>query len=145
MEYASVIWDPMYNTDSDKLECIQRKAARWALSSYAPRASVDAMLEELQWQPLKERRRIQRLAFMYKILNNKVAVPAESVDIVLNTRPVRYTDTNQQKVVTKRAKNEQFKRSFIIKTIPEWNALSQAVVSADSEASFKSRLTGQTP
>ena len=32
MEYASVIWDPYYNSDRDKLESVQRRAARWVLS-----------------------------------------------------------------------------------------------------------------
>jgi len=31
---------------------------------------------QLQWETLQERRRIQRLTFMYKILNGQVAVPA---------------------------------------------------------------------
>ena len=34
MEYASVIWDPNYNSDRDKLESIQRRVARWVLSDH---------------------------------------------------------------------------------------------------------------
>ena len=39
-------------------------------------------MRELQWETLQERRRIQRLTFMYKILNGQVAVPAELIDQV---------------------------------------------------------------
>ena len=77
MEYASIIWDPFTKVNSDKLERLQRKAARWVYSDYSRETSVTALLAELQWKPLQERRRIQRLAFMYKFLNEKVAVPIQ--------------------------------------------------------------------
>ena len=31
MEYATSVWDPYYNTDINKLEKVQRRAARWIL------------------------------------------------------------------------------------------------------------------
>ena len=34
LEYASVVWDPIYNSDVQKLENIQRRAARWVLKDY---------------------------------------------------------------------------------------------------------------
>jgi len=54
-------------TNSNKLENIQRSAARWILSSYSYKTSVTHLLEQLQLESLEER----RLAFMYKILNGK--------------------------------------------------------------------------
>ena len=75
MEYASIIWDPHTNTNSNKLEKIQCSAARWVLSSYSRTTSVTLLLEQLKLEPLQSRRRIQRLAFMYKILNGQVVVP----------------------------------------------------------------------
>jgi len=41
------------------------------------------LLIELQLETLQERRRIQRLTFMYKILNGQVAVPDE---LIVNAR-----------------------------------------------------------
>jgi hypothetical protein len=145
MEDASVIWDPHTQVNSDKLERIQRQAARWVYSSYSPKTSVTALLNELQWQPLQERRRIQRLAFMYKVLNNRVAVPADSIDLVLNPRPARGIDANQQRLLVQRARTTEFKNSFSLRTVPDWNAVPQSIASAETEASFRSRLTRQTP
>ena len=34
LEFVSVVWDPCYNVDVDKLEKIQRIAARWFISDY---------------------------------------------------------------------------------------------------------------
>ena len=53
MNYASVIWDPYYNSDRDKLESIQRRAARWVLSDYSRTSSVSLMLHQLSWPTLQ--------------------------------------------------------------------------------------------
>ena len=74
MEYACIIWYPYTKADSNKLGKIQRSAAKWILSSYSYKTSVTHLLEQLQLESLEERRKVQRLAFMYKILNGQVAV-----------------------------------------------------------------------
>ena len=119
MEYASIIWDPYTKADSNKLEKIQRSAARWILSSYSYKTSVTHLLEQLQLESLEERRKVQRLAFMYKILNGQVAVPAASVDLILSSRPSRGTDANQQKLITVRSHTENYKQSYSIRTVKD--------------------------
>ena len=52
IEYCSSIWDPRKGTESNsnyKIEMVQRRAARWALSNYDPKASVTDMLTNLGW------------------------------------------------------------------------------------------------
>ena len=44
---------------------------------FTPEASAGIVIAERCW--------IQRLAFMYKILNDQVAVPPDSVDLVLSS------------------------------------------------------------
>ena len=89
---------------------------------------------------IAERRRVQRLAFMYKILNDRVAVPPTSVNLVLSSRPTRGINANQQKLVTLRSSTEPYRQSFSIRTAKDWNSLPQSVVAADSSAQFKSQL-----
>jgi len=62
------------------------------VSSYSYKTSVTSLLQQLQLESLEERRKVQRLAFVYKILNGQVAVPAASVDLILSSRPSRGTD-----------------------------------------------------
>jgi len=69
------------------------------LSSYSYKTSVTSLLQQLQLESLEERRKVQRLAFVDKILNVQVAVPAASVDLILSSRPSRGTDANQQKLI----------------------------------------------
>ena len=99
------------------------------------------LLQQLQLESLEERRKVQRLAFMYKILNGQVAVPAASVDLILSSRSSRGTDANQQKLITVRSYTENYRQSYSIMTVKDWNSLPQSVVSAGSLALFKSRLT----
>jgi len=101
------------------LEKIQRTAARWILSSYSCKTSVTSLLQQLQLESLEERRNIQRLAFMYKILNGQVAVPATSVDLTLSSRPSRGADANQQKLVTVRSYTENYRQSYSIRTVKD--------------------------
>ena len=147
MEYASTIWHPHTNVHSNKLEKNQRRAARWATSQYSHRTSVTSLMDQLKWQPLEDRRRIQRPAFLYKILHHKVAVPMSSIDLVYNPRPARGKDTNQSRLQITRASTDQFRKSFGIQTVKDWNALPQSTISAaeGSEASFKSQLSGSNP
>ena len=53
MEFASVVWDPCYNVDVDKLEKIQRRAARWVISDYNRTSSVTQILNQLSWPTLR--------------------------------------------------------------------------------------------
>ena len=80
-------------------------------------------------------------AEIYKILYDHVAVPASTVDLILSSRPSRGIDANSQKLVTVRSFTENYRQSYSIRTVRDWNARPQSVVSAGSSAQFKSHLT----
>ena len=44
-----------YNNDKNKLESIQRRAARWVFSNYRRTSSVSSMLQQLSWPSLQIR------------------------------------------------------------------------------------------
>ena len=56
LEYASIVWFPHHDTDINKVEAVQRRAARWATRDYKYTTSVTAMLKDLNWRPLDQRR-----------------------------------------------------------------------------------------
>jgi len=141
MEYASIVWDPHTSKNINQLEKVQRSAARWVRSSYARTTNVTKLMEELSLEPLQTRRRIQRLAFMYKILNEQVAVPMNNIDLYYSQRPARGIDKNRLKLETLRAQTNEYKFSYAVRTIKEWNETPNSIASADSLASFKSQLT----
>ena len=75
LDYSSTIWDSHLKQDIDRIENIQRRAARFVQSDYKRTSSVTSMMEELGWKPLHERRREQRLTLLYKIVNDLKSLP----------------------------------------------------------------------
>ena len=74
MEYATFVWSPHTAANINKLEAVQRRAARFVMSNYDRHSSVTNMISVLQWKNLQERRNVQSLLTFYKILNNMVDV-----------------------------------------------------------------------
>ena len=77
LEYSCTVWDPHYGKDTDRLEMVNRRAARVVKgrSLRDREVSVTALLEDLKCKTLEERRKDLRLILMYKIVNGLVAVP----------------------------------------------------------------------
>ena len=73
-EYSSSVWSPYTKSNVDKLEMIQRRAARWTSNNYSPYASVTEMLQSLGWRSLEQRRSDSRLCLFYKIIYGPVAI-----------------------------------------------------------------------
>ena len=56
MKYSSTIWDPHTSVNINRVESIQRYAARMCFRNYSRYSSVTSMLAELNLPTLKERR-----------------------------------------------------------------------------------------
>ena len=139
LEYASVVWDPHLVKHKTALEKIQRKAARWISSDFQRHSSVTEMLRILNLEPLEDRRRTNRLVFLFKILNDRVALSPTDLSLELNPRATRGLAT-QQKLIVPFCATTELKSHFAARTIPEWNRLPQKTTAADSVDAFKSRL-----
>ena len=95
LEYSAPIWDPSSKDKRHQLEKIQRRAARWTTSNYdiaVTRSSVSAMLNQLGWRTLEQRRTDARLCLFYKIVYGLVAVPLQKY--VQPTHRVRQIQTS---------------------------------------------------
>ena len=117
MEYARVVLDLHLCKDQDSLETIQRRVARWITSTYDwTTTSVTALLQQLKLEPLEQRRHVNRLAFLYKILNEQVAVPPDKLDLIVNDRQVRGTVT-QQRLHIPHCKTTEYQKYLSPRTI----------------------------
>ena len=56
LEYAAPVWDPHIQEGIQRIEMVQRRAARWVLNDYSPYSSVSDMLGRLGWRTLEQRR-----------------------------------------------------------------------------------------
>lgn len=75
LEYSCTVWDPFTQANITKLEKIQRHFARFILNDYRWTSSVTAMIHQLQWQTLQERRAHLKVAMMYRIINSYIDIP----------------------------------------------------------------------
>ena len=85
LEYSCPVWDPYRQGDIDKLNKIQRAAARFAAArfvtnNYQRKSSVTALIQDLGWTDSQTRRKNFRLTSLYKILNGLIAVEQSALN-----------------------------------------------------------------
>ncbi len=107
----------------EKIERVQRRAARFVKSRYGRFSSVTEMIDDLGWPPLAVRRDNARLILFYKIINNLAAVPYEHVlqEAYKGTR-----SKHSKKFRHIGHSTSQYGQSFFPRTIGAWNGLSCA-------------------
>ena len=136
-EYACPVWDPYEKTDINAVEMIQRRAARYVRNNYRNRSSVGAMLLDLGWQSLEERRYEARLYLLYKIYHGMVAVDGEKYLIP----PRRFSRNMHRNSFQLPSTTSLYrKESFFPRTIRDWNNLPSDVASAPTLESFKAQV-----
>lgn len=137
LEYSSPAWDPSTKNNIKKIEQIQRRAARFVTNTYSPYERVTPILSRLQWQPLQVRRMASRLVVFHKLINNSIPIPPTLVTIAAQ----RTRSANPMKCCHVFTRIDQFRYSFIPRTIVQWNSLPAQVVLAPSTETFKLRLS----
>jgi len=75
LEHASSVWDNSVKSNINKVESVQRNAARFTCRDYRRISIVTAMLRKLQWDSLQQRRARSRVLMLYRIRNGLVAIP----------------------------------------------------------------------
>ena len=117
MEYCSSVWDPYTQSNIDKLEQVQRRAARLVTNNFSRYTRVTPLLHQLQWTPLAERRARTKVTILYKALNNLIEIPTNHLTV--NTGGTRQAN-NFDKLF---AYKDQYKHSFYPSTCDLWNKI----------------------
>ena len=136
--YASPVWDPFTLRNVNKLEMVQRRAARFVFNKYSRHDSVTTLLTDLGWSSLTSLREQDRLCMMYKVLNNLTAINYN--DYVTFSESVTRR-RNDLKLNVFSPSINCFKYSFFPRTVTEWNVLSNSVVHSSSVSSFRAALS----
>lgn len=138
LEYASIVWSPNKKVDINRLEKIQRQAARFILNKYKRTDSVTEMLSQCGLQSLETRRRIARLKFLFALYNNHLNIEPE---LYLNETHKRSRRLNHNKTIQPyNSRIDVFKYSFFVQTIEDWNQLPDYVINSANMSQFESSL-----
>jgi hypothetical protein len=132
LEYSSTVWDPYTMRASKTLEMVQRRAARWVTGDYAQTSSVTAMLQQLKWRDLAQRRADARIMMLYKIIYGLVRIPQTSYF---------HMQRDGQHIQPIHSNTLYFQYSFFPRTIADWNRLPTTIIAAPSIVAFRSQLT----
>jgi hypothetical protein len=141
LEYCSSIWDPSEKTSINKIERVQKTAARFMTNQPNRKdkpTSMTAILKDLRWESLQSRRKKSALLLLYKTSNNLVEIP-EQYHPIVNHRHTRHTSCKFQ---TYQPNIEAYKQSFLPRTVPLWNSLPGDVAKSTTLDSFKLGLGG---
>lgn len=72
LEYASCVWNPLYDKYSDQIELVQKKYLRFlSYTFFKKRSSYHTLLEKFTLSTLKLRRLYLDQSFLYKICRNE--------------------------------------------------------------------------
>ena len=85
LEYSSSVWDPHTRTLVNKIEMVQRRAARFCHNDYKTieKGCVSEMIRKLNLEPLNIRRTNKRLTIFHKAINGHLALPIGHLQPVL--------------------------------------------------------------
>ena len=128
IEYCSSIWDPRKGIESNgsyKIEMVLRRAARWALSNYNPKANVTDMQTNLGWRSLQQRRVDSHLSLSYKIAHN--LMPSCHKDQLRPPRR-RSRHMHEQFFLPIPCSTTSHRLSFFPRTISQWNKATSSCI-----------------
>ena len=139
MEYASSAWSPHTDRDINKLEQVQKNAARFVTGDYRLTTSTTALVKSVGWDPLEKRRLLFQATMLYKIRNKLVnfSIPA---DIGSQTRS-RSQRAHGHAYRQLGINVQSYGYSFFPRVIRVWNLLLLETVVAKSLDQFQGLAT----
>jgi hypothetical protein len=140
LEYASEVWDNCGQTNCNRLEKIQREAARivTGLSIYA---SFDSIYKETGWETLSTRRKVKKkLLLFYKIVNKEEPDYLYELVPPLVAASVNYNLRSSHNIYVPFNRLSVFQISYFPCTLKEWNSLDLTIRNLPTFSSFKLKL-----
>jgi len=101
------------------------------------------MLHDLGWCDLKDRRRNLRLALLYKIVTEHVAINPDQIGLVAVNNRTRANHRYKFRAIGASLTGLHY--SFAVRTISDWNQLPAVVVEQENPAAFKAQLARCAP
>ena len=129
LEYCSTVWHPWQKHLTNKIEQVQRSAARYVLNDYNYTSSVTEMLNILGWSTLENRRNRTTLIMLYKIIHSNVIVDHNHLQ-----------PTRNNNYLIPYSRTQYHLNSFFPRAIRLWNRLPSIVQQSPSLPVYIGRL-----
>ena len=123
--FSSVIWNPGFKVDIDKIESIQKRFTRACL----PHLAYAERLAQLNLLTLETCRLMTDLITCYKLLNSELDVDGYSS---IHTSDVTQTTGNSRKLLKHHSASVHDANLFHHRVVNPWNKLPNSVVLAHS-------------
>ena len=134
LEYVSSAWDPTGEGNQqlrNRLEMVQRQAARFVYGDWRNTSSPSEMIKHLKWQCLQERRCNSRLTLMHKYQHNTVDIH-ENLGLRARSTNVNFVPIN--------ARIQCYANSFVPTRVRDWNSLPTHIKNETDLEKFKTKL-----
>ena len=131
IEYASPVWDTNNKNVTQKVERVQRKAARFILNDYNKDSSVSKMIKKLNLDSIELRRKVKKLKLMHSIASQKTFLSNA-------IKPAYGRDRIKFKPI--HARVQSYAVSFIPSVINQWNKLPVAMLNVDDAKAFENSI-----
>ena len=119
LEYGSIVWDPYTDVNINKLEMVQRKAARFIYNDWRYTSSPTTMLHNLSLPTLQQRRTEAKVKYIHKILHGNLEFLSSLVTCA-RTSNIRITPIH--------ARVLPYNNSFVPSAARLWNNLPTHIV-----------------
>ena len=135
LEYASEVWNPYTTSMVDRLEQVQRAAARFVFADYRRTTSVTPLINSIGWDSLHIRRLVAQNTMFFKIHHNLV-----NISMPLYFQPATFLARydHQFKYSIPTATIDAFKFAFYPRSIRVWNQLPITAVTAITTSALRS-------
>ena len=139
LDYCDVAWSPGALKQVDKLERVQKLAARIVLGAPSTARTVE-LYKTLNWSTLDQRRRYHTATYVFKVLNG-LSPPYLQNTFELSVHKTKRCLRNSYRIYIPFVRTTIAKNSFYYQGAALWNSLDQSLYSSTTLATFKSRYS----
>jgi hypothetical protein len=139
LEYACVIWSNCSDADSDRIESIQRRAAR-VITGGISRTSSDLLYEEVGLELLSKRRERSLILYFHKIMYGNCPLYLQDLKPQNNQTRHNMNLRSRNNLDIPKFRISRYETSVIPKAVSLWNALPNEIKNISDYKYFKSRL-----
>ena len=135
LEYASIVWNPNYKKDINKIESVQRRFTKFLPGQYC--SSYEQRLNNLGLESLNRRRLTADLVMCYKILHGLLDVDATQFFVRSQNHRTR---GNSKRLIKSHCTSSRDSSLFWNRIVTVWNSLPDCIIVSQSVNCFKARL-----